>query len=66
MVYTLTLFDLQDDVAEAQPEIDMRTAQIVSKGRWGVNGYKARTELITGFTGVLTMSQEKFGDLAVM
>ncbi|KAJ5028613.1 hypothetical protein J3E72DRAFT_237922 [Bipolaris maydis] len=31
-----------DEVAAAQPEIDKRTEQLVSKGRWAVPGYKAR------------------------
>ncbi|KAL8752329.1 MAG: hypothetical protein Q9184_005769 [Pyrenodesmia sp. 2 TL-2023] len=31
-----------DEVAAAQPEIDKRTAQLVSKGRWGVPGYKEK------------------------
>ncbi|KAL8676670.1 MAG: hypothetical protein Q9186_006823 [Xanthomendoza sp. 1 TL-2023] len=30
-----------DEVAAAEPEIDRRTEQLVSKGRWGVPGYKA-------------------------
>ncbi|KAF1944199.1 hypothetical protein EJ02DRAFT_442720 [Clathrospora elynae] len=31
-----------DEVAAAQPEIDKRTEQLVSKGRWAVPGYKVR------------------------
>ena len=31
---------LQDDVAKARPDIDERTSQLVSKGRWMVPGYK--------------------------
>ncbi|KAL8918153.1 MAG: hypothetical protein Q9208_007505 [Pyrenodesmia sp. 3 TL-2023] len=31
-----------DEVAKAQPEIDKRTEQLVSKGRWGVPGYKEK------------------------
>ena len=31
----------QDEVAAAQPDIDARTEQLVSKGRWAVPGYKA-------------------------
>ncbi|OAK98083.1 hypothetical protein IQ06DRAFT_327571 [Phaeosphaeriaceae sp. SRC1lsM3a] len=31
-----------DEVAAAQPDIDKRTEQLVSKGRWAVPGYKAR------------------------
>jgi hypothetical protein len=31
---------VQDEVAEAQPDIDKRTEQLVSKGRWAVPGYK--------------------------
>jgi hypothetical protein len=30
----------QDEVAAAQPDIDKRTEQLVSKGRWAVPGYK--------------------------
>jgi F-type H+-transporting ATPase subunit d len=32
---------LQEEVAAAQPDIDKRTEQLVSKGRWAVPGYKA-------------------------
>lgn len=35
-------FAVQDEVAAAQPEIDKRTEQLVSKGRWQVPGYKVR------------------------
>jgi len=31
-----------DEVAAAEPEIDQRTAQLVSKGRWAVPGYKEK------------------------
>ncbi|KAI4632206.1 ATP synthase d subunit [Alternaria ethzedia] len=31
-----------DEVAAAQPEIDKRTEQLVSKGRWAVPGYKEK------------------------
>ncbi|KAF2689576.1 mitochondrial ATP synthase [Lentithecium fluviatile CBS 122367] len=31
-----------DEVASAQPEIDQRTEQLVSKGRWAVPGYKEK------------------------
>ncbi|KAF2197290.1 NAC-domain-containing protein [Delitschia confertaspora ATCC 74209] len=31
-----------DEVAAAQPDIDMRTEQLVSKGRWAVPGYKEK------------------------
>ncbi|KAF1929300.1 ATP synthase D chain, mitochondrial [Didymella exigua CBS 183.55] len=31
-----------DEVAAAQPEIDQRTEQLVSKGRWAVPGYKEK------------------------
>ncbi|KAL8728710.1 MAG: hypothetical protein Q9166_005197 [cf. Caloplaca sp. 2 TL-2023] len=31
-----------DEVAAAQPEIDKRTEQLVSKGRWQVPGYKEK------------------------
>ncbi|KAI9760605.1 MAG: ATP synthase d subunit [Chaenotheca gracillima] len=31
-----------DDVAAARPDIDERTSQLVSKGRWAVPGYKER------------------------
>ncbi len=30
----------QDEVAAARPDIDARTEQLVSKGRWHVPGYK--------------------------
>lgn len=38
----------QDEVAAAQPEIDQRTEQLVSKGRWAVPGYKASLPHIFG------------------
>ena len=31
---------IQDEVVAARPDIDERTAQLVSKGRWAVPGYK--------------------------
>lgn len=31
-----------DDVAKARPDIDERTSQLVSRGRWAVPGYKVR------------------------
>ena len=30
----------QDEVAAARPDIDEKTAKLVSKGRWDVPGYK--------------------------
>jgi hypothetical protein len=35
----------QDDVVAARPDIDARTEQLVSKGRWMVPGYKVCTGL---------------------
>ena len=35
---------LQEDVAAAEPQIDERTSQLVSKGRWQVPGYKVRED----------------------
>jgi hypothetical protein len=32
----------QDEVATAQPEIDEKTASLVSKGKWLPAGYKER------------------------
>ena len=34
----------QDDIVAARPDIDERTAQLVSKGRWAVPGYKVRQQ----------------------
>lgn len=34
---------LQDDVAAAEPSIDEKTSKLVSRGRWGVPGYKVRS-----------------------
>lgn len=31
---------LQDEVAAAEPSIDEKTSKLVSRGRWGVPGYK--------------------------
>jgi hypothetical protein len=42
---------IQDDVAAAQPQIDERTAQLVSKGRWNVPGYKVRLSKTTHSSG---------------
>jgi len=56
-------------VAAAQPDIDKRTEQLVSKGRWAVPGYKASSMCtIHGmrWMTLLTPSQEKFGDLSVL
>lgn len=39
--YTNEARTIQDEVAAARPDIDERTAQLVSKGRWAVPGYKA-------------------------
>ncbi|KAJ4988784.1 ATP synthase subunit d, mitochondrial [Stagonosporopsis vannaccii] len=36
-----------DEVAAAQPEIDQRTEQLVSKGRWAVPGYKASPHAVS-------------------
>jgi hypothetical protein len=33
---------MQDEVAAAQPEIDEKTASLVSKGKWMPAGYKDR------------------------
>lgn len=43
--FGLFFYYLQDEVAAAQPEIDKRTEQLVSKGRWQVPGYKVRYSL---------------------
>lgn len=40
LLINVSLSGIQDEVADAQPEIDKRTEQLVSKGRWGVPGYK--------------------------
>ena len=39
---------LQDDVAAAEPSIDEKTSKLVSKGRWGVPGYKVRSRYCAG------------------
>lgn len=36
-------YPLQDDIAKARPDIDRRTEEMVSKGRWMVPGYKVRS-----------------------
>ena len=38
----LTIVHHQDEVVAARPDIDDRTSQLVSKGRWQVPGYKVR------------------------
>jgi hypothetical protein len=40
---------LQDDVVAAQPEIDVRTEQLVSRGRWMVPGYKVYLLFLSSF-----------------
>ncbi|KAF2639393.1 mitochondrial ATP synthase [Massarina eburnea CBS 473.64] len=57
-----------DEVASAQPDIDKRTEQLVSKGRWAVPGYKASAPMRDddGEDRMLTSAQEKFGDLSVL
>ena len=50
--------DKQDEVAAARPDIDERTLQLVSKGRWNVPGYKvwlAYSELYSrdGFANII-------------
>ncbi len=61
---------LQDEVAAARPDIDERTTQLVSKGRWAVPGYKVRQittdSLLAIEKNVLIHMQEKFGDLSVL
>jgi F-type H+-transporting ATPase subunit d len=32
----------QDEIAAARPDIDEKTSQLVSKGRWSVPGYKEK------------------------
>ena len=39
------MFSVQDEVAAAQPDIDKRVSQLVSKGRWAVPGYKVRRSI---------------------
>ncbi|MCJ1364526.1 ATP synthase d subunit [Acarospora aff. strigata] len=56
-----------DEVVAARPDIDERTEQLVSKGRWQVPGYKARSTPNEGVCrGILIVWQEKFGDLSVL
>lgn len=44
---------LQDEVAAARPDIDERTSQLVSKGRWQVPGYKVRgIQFCSGFSSI--------------
>lgn len=45
----LILYASQDDVVAAAPDIDIRTEQLVSKGRWMVPGYKVCTFFIFVF-----------------
>lgn len=41
-----------DEVAAAEPSIDEKTAQLVSKGRWSVPGYKVRFAPAIAFSRV--------------
>lgn len=36
----------QDEIAEARADIDQRTEQLVSKGKWDVKGYKVSTDIL--------------------
>ena len=57
----------QDEVAAAQPVIDEKTSQLVSKGRWSVPGYKVWLKLLRSINRIrLTIEQEKFGDLSLL
>lgn len=57
----------QDEVAAAKPEIDQRTEQLVSKGKWMVPGYKVCILAIKGSKRMLLIRiQEKFGDLSLL
>ncbi|KJK64352.1 ATP synthase D chain mitochondrial ATP5H [Aspergillus parasiticus SU-1] len=47
-----------DEVASAQPEIDEKTASMVSKGRWMPAGYKVRP--------CKSSCPERFGDMSVV
>ena len=49
----------QDEVAAARPEIDARTEQLVSKGRWDVPGYKV------GDIGILEWLRRWPGSIAL-
>ncbi|GAD91575.1 hypothetical protein PVAR5_0147 [Paecilomyces variotii No. 5] len=64
-----------DEVAAAQPEIDEKTASLVSKGKWMPPGYKVRsafnpahTRLDLSLNPLLMLRdlQERFGDLSVL
>lgn len=75
----MTLF-CQDDVANAEPEIDKKTAEMISKGIWMPPGYKvggfllifsSRRCHVFGKLGAYAdvccgTLQEKFGDLAIV
>ena len=57
----------QDEVAAAQPVIDEKTSQLVSKGRWSVPGYKVWLKFLRSINRIrLTIEQEKFGDLSLL
>lgn len=62
--------NLQDEVAAARPDIDEKTAQLVSKGRWAVPGYKVCPDITVSRSPLLqhklTILQEKFGDLSLL
>lgn len=51
----------QDEVAAAQPEIDQRTEQLVSKGKWMVPGYKVFTRLKALNEGYLPEYRKNLG-----
>ena len=56
---------IQDEVAAARPDIDERTAQLVSKGRWAVPGYKASCQFDIPRRGILceTPTDTKIGEI---
>ena len=56
-----------DEIVAARPDIDERTEQLVSKGRWSVPGYKVPSDDFGIIVTIpLTVSQEKFGNLSVL
>lgn len=39
----------QEDIGKAAPIVEQKTAELVSKGRWSVPGYKVRTAFLRPF-----------------
>lgn len=63
VLLTMRLCNQQDEVAAAQPEIDKRTEQLVSKGRWQVPGYKVHIYSSSTLLPIRTGTKSTAGEI---